>query len=716
MRFKILSETSGRMRLHPLQRKMSMKEADILEYYLAGLTNVIDVRVNETTGNAVIRYRGGRETLISELRRFRYEEQQNLLKLTEHSTRSLNKEYKGKLIKMLAVKFLSTIFMPFSFRKYYLMYKAFPFLMKGLRCLLKGQLRVELLDALAVGVSFARCDYGTVGSVTFLLSLGELLEEWTHKKSIEDLANHMSLDVDRVWMKKEDAEVLVPIDTVKAGDLIVLHVGHVIPFDALVEEGEAMINQASMTGESMPVRKAKGHTVYAGTIVEEGSCVIRITENVGNSRYDKIVQMIEESQQLKSAVESRASRLADRLVPYTILGSALTFLLTRNINRALSVLMVDFSCALKLAMPLSVLSAMKEASTRHITVKGGRFLEMVSAADTVVFDKTGTLTHACPKVAKVTAFGTYQEDEMLRTAACLEEHFPHSIATAVVNAALEKDLQHDEMHSEIEYIVAHGISSKIEDKKVVIGSYHFVFEDEGCRILEEDQEKFEALDSMYSHLYLAIDQVLAAVISIYDPIRTEAIDAIRLLKKNGIKKVVMLTGDNYHTAKNIAELVGVDHFEAEVLPEDKASFVEREREKGSTVIMIGDGINDSPALSAADVGIAMNEGASIAREIADITISGDSLYELVDLKLLSDRLMRRIRFNYRAVIGFNSGLILLGLSGLIMPTTSALLHNTSTVAISLKSMTRLLQDKDGQEIGKNVSLCKGEVPELLSSE
>lgn len=694
MKFKILFESRGRLRVHAVQRKMSMKEADILEYYIAGLDNVLIAKVNESTGNAIIRYKGGRQKILNALAKFHYEENQHLLKLTEHSTRSLNKEYKGKLVRMLAVKFLSAMFMPFTCRRYYLLFKAFPFLMSGLRCLLKGRLRVELLDALAVGVSLARCDYSTVGSVTFLLSLGELLEEWTHKKSIEDLANNMSLGIDRVWLKKNDTEVLVPIETVAENDLIVLHVGNVIPMDSVVESGEAMINQASMTGESLPVRKTQGHTVYAGTIVEEGSCVIRVTEQLGESRYDKIVHMIEESEQLKSVVESKATRLADNLVPYTIFGSALAYLLTGNAARALSVLMVDFSCALKLAMPLSVLSAMREASMEHVTVKGGRFMEMIAAADTVVFDKTGTLTNAKPTVAKVTAFGSYDEDEMLRTAACLEEHFPHSIATAVVVAALEKNLQHEEMHSEIEYIVAHGISSKIDGEKVIIGSYHFVFEDENCIILDEDKEKFENLDPMYSHLYLAIDQRLAAVISIYDPLRKEAVEVIRLLKKSGIKKVVMLTGDNYNTAKSIAKAVGVDHFEAGVLPEDKAKFVEKERANGSTVIMIGDGINDSPALSAADVGIAINDGASIAREIADITISGESLYELVTLKLLSDKLMRRIKFNYRSVIGFNSGLILFGLLGLITPTTSALLHNMSTVAISLKSMTRLLPEND----------------------
>lgn len=694
MKFKILHETKGRIRIHPLQKKMTMQEADLLEVYIAGLKYVSIVKVNETTGNAIIRYRGNRADMIHDLRKFCYEDNQHLLKLTGHSTRALNKEYKGKLVNMLLIKLLTMAFMPFKLKGYYLLFRAFPFLRGGLKSLIRGRLRVEVLDGLAVGISLLRGDYNTVGSVTFLLSLGELLEEWTHKRSLEDLANNMSLGVDRVWIRKGDSEILVPIETVQTGDSVVLRVGNVIPMDGVVESGEAMINQASMTGESMPIRKIAGHTVYAGTVVEEGACIIKITEQLGESRYDKIVRMIEESEQLKSVVEGKASRLADRLVPYTILGSGLAYLFTGNITRALSVLMVDFSCALKLAMPLSVLSAMREASTNHVTVKGGRFMEMIAAADTIVFDKTGTLTHAKPKVAKVTAFSSYDEDEMLRTAACLEEHFPHSIATAVVMAAMEKDLQHDEMHSDIEYIVAHGISSKIQDKKVIIGSYHFVFEDEHCIVEEKDKEKFDNLDSAYSHLYLAIEQRLAAVISIYDPIRKEAADVVKALKGLGIKKVVMLTGDNYHTAKNIAELIGVDHFEAEVLPEDKAHFVEKEREVGSTVIMIGDGINDSPALSAADVGIAINDGASIAREIADITISGESLYELVILKALSDKLMRRIKFNYRSVIGFNSGLILLGLLGFITPTVSALLHNMSTVAISLKSMTKLLPEND----------------------
>ena len=694
MKFKILHETKGRMRIHPLQKKMTMQEADLLEVYIGGLKNVNIVKVNEDTGNAMICYSGNRTDMIDTLREFRYENHQHLLKLTEHSTRALNREYKGKLLTMILTKLFTMAFMPFRLKGYYLLFRAFPFLRGGLRCLLRGRLRVDVLDGLAVGISLLRGDFGTVGSVTFLLRLGELLEEWTHKRSLEDLANHMSLGVDRVWVKKEETEVLVPIETVQTGDLVVLRVGNVIPMDGIVESGEAMINQASMTGESMPIRKIAGHAVYAGTVVEEGSCIITITEQLGESRYDKIVRMIEESEQLKSEVEGKASRLADKLVPYTIIGSGLAYLFTGNITRALSVLMVDFSCALKLAMPLSVLSAMREASIRHITVKGGKFMETIASADTIVFDKTGTLTHAKPKVAKVTAFSSYDENEMLRTAACLEEHFPHSIATAVVTAAMEKGLQHEEMHSEIEYIVAHGISSKIQDEKVIIGSYHFVFEDEHCIVEEKDKEKFDNLDSAYSHLYLAIDQKLAAVISIYDPIREEAPDAIKALKGLGIKKIVMLTGDNYHTAKNIAKLIGVDHFEAEVLPEDKAHFVEKERAKGSTVIMIGDGINDSPALSAADVGIAISDGASIAREIADITISGDSLYELVVLKLLSDKLMRRIKFNYRSVIGFNSGLILFGLLGFITPTVSALLHNMSTVAISLKSMTKLLPEHD----------------------
>ena len=561
---------------------------------------------------------------------------------------------------------------------------------RGLRRLLRGQLRVELLDALSIGLSMARRDFGTAGSVMFLLELGELLEEWTHKKSVDDLARCMALGVDRVWLRTGEGETLVPISQVAAGDRIVVRMGGVIPLDGRVAEGEVMVNQASLTGESLPVAKRPGTNVYAGTVVEEGDCVIEVTQHAGASRYDKIVQMIEQSEQLKSAAESRASRLADRLVPYTLAGSVLSFALTRNMTRALSVLMVDFSCALKLAMPLAVLSAMREASAYHITVKGGKFLEAMAGADTIVFDKTGTLTHACPVVAQVVPFGGHSEREMLRVAACLEEHFPHSMANAVVRAAKERQLAHEEMHSQVEYLVAHGISSTVDGEKVIIGSAHFVFGDEKCTIPAGEQAAFDALPPEYSHLYLAIGGELAAVICISDPLRTEARAALQALRELGVKRTVMLTGDSARTAAAIAAEVGVDDFRAEVLPEDKARFVEAERAAGHTVVMIGDGINDSPALSAANVGVAISDGAAIAREIADITIAADSLFELVTLRRIAQGLMRRIHGNYRFVIGFNGTLIGLGVAGVLAPASSAMLHNLSTLGISLRSMTNLL--------------------------
>lgn len=694
MKFKILHDGKKRIRVHAIQHRMTLQQADLLELYIMEIEGVSAVKVNESTGNAIITYNSSRQVIIDALKKFSYEQNSHLLKLTEHSTRSINRYYKGKLISMVAEKIAVNLFLPFKIRKIYITFKVLPYIFKGLKTLMQGKLKVEVLDGLALGASLARADFGTASSVSFLLSLGELLEEWTHKRSVSDLARTMSLGVDRAWLKRGNEEIQVPVDSLEAGDLIVMRMGNTIPIDAVVHSGEGMINQASMTGESMPVSKRTGMTVYAGTIVEEGNLVLEVIERQGESRYDKIVHLIEESEQLKSDVESRASVLADRLVPYTIAGSAVTYLLTRNVIKAMSVLMVDFSCALKLFMPLSVLSAMSEAGKEHITVKGGKFLEIMSNADTIVFDKTGTLTHAKPKVAEVTAFADNDPDEMLRIAACLEEHFPHSVATAVVTAAQEKNLQHEEMHTDIEYIVAHGISSMVDNKKVVIGSYHFVFEDEQCQIDDKDQDKFDSLSAMYSHLYLAIEQKLVAVISIFDPIRDEAKEVISMLKSMGISKIAMLTGDNYHTANNIADTLGIDHFEAEVMPEDKAKFIEQEKSAKRTVVMIGDGINDSPALSSADVGIAMNDGASIAKEISDITIAGNSLYELVTLKILSDRLMKRINGIYKFVIGFNGALIALGLAGLLMPAASALLHNMSTVGSSLYSMTRLIPPKE----------------------
>ena len=590
----------------------------------------------------------------------------------------------------IAFKAVRSLFFPAPLRIAYTLWKSIPYLFRGVRCLLRGKLRVELLDGLSIGISMVRRDFATAGSVMFLLELGELLEEWTHKKSVDDLARCMSLNIDRVWLKTPSGEVLVPLNQVKTGDRIAVRMGGLIPLDSTIEEGEVMVNQASLTGESIPVPKRPGTAVYAGTVVEEGECILRVTQQSGESRYDKIVAMIEQSEKLKSAAENKASNLADKLVPYTLVGSGLAYLLTRNVTRALSVLMVDFSCALKLAMPLAVLSAMREASTYHVTVKGGKYLEAVAKADTIVFDKTGTLTYACPVVAGVIPFGGHSEEEMLRLAACLEEHFPHSMANAVVQAARDRGLSHEEMHSQVEYLVAHGIASTVGTERVVIGSAHFVFEDEACTIPDGEQERFDTLPEQYSHLYLAIGGQLAAVICISDPLRTEAEAVINALRRLGIQKTVMLTGDSERTAAAIAAQVGVDEYHSEVLPEDKARFVEAERAQGHTVIMLGDGINDSPALSAADVGIAISDGAAIAREIADITIAADDLFELVSLRMIASSLLRRIQSNYRFVIGFNGGLIGLGAAGVLPPATSAMLHNLSTLGVSLRSMTNLL--------------------------
>ena len=694
MKAYIEHESRGRLRVRMKQYRMTLEQADLLEAYLQNQPGVLNATVHERTCCAVIRYIGDRANVIRAISAFNYTAPSITALAPTHSGRALNREYQEKLVGKVVTKFACTLFLPAPLQIARTIWLSLPFLGRGLKRLLRGELKVELLDALSIGVSMARRDFSTAGSVMFLLDIGELLEEWTHKKSVDDLARCMSLNVDRVWLKTGDAEVLVPLSGISAGDHVLVRMGNVIPLDGTVVDGEVMVNQASLTGESMPVAKRPGTQVYAGTVVEEGDCVIEVTQSSGESRYDKIVSMIEQSEQLKSAAESRASNLADKLVPYTLAGSVLSYALTRNVTRALSVLMVDFSCALKLAMPLAVLSAMREASMYHITVKGGKFLEAAAQADTIVFDKTGTLTHACPVVAKVIPFGGHSADDMLRVAACLEEHFPHSMANAVVRAARERDLAHEEMHSQVEYIVAHGISSMVEDKKVVIGSAHFIFEDEKCSIPAGEQEKYDALPPEFSHLYLAIGGELAAVICIADPLRPEARDVMKALRALGIKRTVMLTGDSERTAAAIAAEVGVDDYRAEVLPEDKASFVEQERAAGHTVIMLGDGINDSPALSAANVGVAISDGAAIAREIADITIAAENLFELVALRRIAQGLMRRINSNYRFVIGFNGSLIGLGVAGVLAPATSAMLHNLSTLGISLRSMTNLIDSSE----------------------
>lgn len=690
MDFKIKHEIKGRLRVHILQKRMTCEEADALLYYIHNLPDVTEVKVYEKTGDAVILYKGEREDVIRGLKQFSYETVEVPEGLIEHSGRELNTKYQGKLIQQTAVHFGKKLFIPYSVRALITAVKSVKYIYRGFHCLLQRKIEVAVLDAIAIGVSVFRGEMDTASSVMYLLGIGETLEEWTHKKSVDDLARSMSLNISKVWLLQDGQEVLVSAKDVEVGDSVVVRMGNIIPFDGEVRDGEAMINQASMTGESMPVRKEKGGYVYAGTVVEEGEIILQVKETKGSTRFEKIVTMIEDSEKLKSAVESRAEHLADRLVPYTLIGTGLVYAFTRNVTKALAVLMVDFSCALKLAMPLSVLSAIREASLHHITVKGGKYLEAVADAKTIVFDKTGTLTKAKPTVKEVYSFCDQSEDEMLRIAACMEEHFPHSMAKAVVNAALEKGLEHEEMHSKVEYIVAHGIVTTIEEKRAIIGSYHFVFEDEGCTIDPQYQEKFENLPAEYSRLFLAIDHKLAAVILIEDPLREEAADVIKNLKAVGFEKIVMMTGDNKYAAASIAEQVGVDEYYYEVLPEDKADFILKEVEKGNKVIMIGDGINDSPALSAADVGIAISDGAEIAREIADITIAADDLHELVKLKLLSDLLMKRIQKNYNMIVGINASLIVLGVAGIIMPTTSALFHNASTLAISLKGMSNLL--------------------------
>lgn len=690
MKFVIKHEIKGRMRIHVSQYRMSYEQADTLLYFLHSNKYVTFAKVYERTGDAVISYVGDRAEMIRTLQQFSYEKVDVPAGVVENSGRELNAKYQEKLIGKIVCRYAGRMFLPYPLLACVTTVKSVKYLWKGLQCLWQRKIEVPVLDATAIGVSIFRNDIETAGSVMFLLGIGELLEEWTHKKSVDDLARTMSLNVGKVWLKRENQEVLVPASEIRPGDEVVVHMGNVIPFDGIVSDGEAMVNQASLTGESVPVRRIVENSVYAGTVVEEGELTVLVKEVGGSSRFEKIVTMIEESEKLKSALEGKAEHLADKLVPYSLGGTALTYLLTRNVNKAISVLMVDFSCALKLAMPISVLSAIREASLYHVTVKGGKYLEAVADADTIVFDKTGTLTKAKPTVVDVVSFNGAEPDELLRIAACLEEHFPHSMAKAVVDAAQQKNLAHEEMHTKVEYIVAHGISTTIDGKRAVIGSSHFVFEDENCTIPEGKQELFDSLPKEYSHLYLAIEGKLAGVICIEDPLREEAEAVVNSLKRAGITKVVMMTGDSERTAAAIAKRVGVDEYYSEVLPEDKAGFIEKEKAAGRKVIMIGDGINDSPALSAANVGIAISDGAEIAREIADITVGSDDLYQIVTLKLLSDSLMKRIRGNYRFIVSFNLGLILCGVAGILQPTTSALLHNTSTLLISLKSMQNLL--------------------------
>ena len=692
MKFKIKHEIRGRIRIHMEQKRMTHEQADILLFYLQNIDGVFRADVYDRTADATIHYKGNRETIIEGLRRFRYEEVEVPNGLLETSGRAMNAEYQEKLVDKILFHYGRKFLLPYPISAAYTTIMSAKYIWKGIKTLMERKLEVPVLDATAIGVSILRSDFDTAGSVMFLLGIGELLEEWTHKKSVDDLARTMSLNVGKVWLKTEDQAVLVPSSKIKAGDQVVVHMGNVIPFDGEVVDGEAMINQASLTGESVPVRRTIGNYVYAGTVVEEVEVTINVKAVGGSSRYEKIAAMIEDSEKLKSGLESRAEHLADKLVPYSLGGTALTWLLTRNTTKALSILMVDFSCALKLAMPISVLSAIREAGMYKITVKGGKYLEAVAEADTIVFDKTGTLTKAKPTVAKVVSFNEMNEDELLRIAACLEEHFPHSMAKAVVSAAKAKHLDHEEMHSKVEYIVAHGISTQIEGKKAVIGSYHFVFEDEKVIIPDGKKEQFDNLPEEYSHLYMAIEGKLAAVICIEDPLREEAAEVIKELREAGLSKIVMMTGDSERTAKAIAKRVGVDEYYAEVLPEDKASFCDKEKAAGRKVIMIGDGINDSPALSAANVGIAISDGAELAREIADITVGADNLRELVTLKKISNGLIKRISHNYHTIVGFNAGLIALGVCGVIMPTTSALLHNTSTLLIGLKSMQNLLDE------------------------
>ena len=694
MKFKVLHNMRGRMRIHVMTNEMTDLQADKLEYDLAAQDMILAAKVYERTSDVVITYAGERQLLLSYLQTYYYRRKVEEDETLARSGRAMNRKYWDKLVNRVVLRMGSKLFVPAPIRTGLVLVKSLSYIKKALSCVGRRKIEVPLLDGIAITTSIVRGDYGTAGSVMFLLDLGEIMEEWTRKKSVDDLAKKMSLNVSKVWLNVDGKEVLTDVSKIETGDCVTVHMGNVIPLDGVIKEGEGMVNQASLTGEAIPVAKKPGGYVYAGTVLEEGELLIEVKENSGTTKYEKIVAMIEETEKLKSTVESRAEHLADRLVPYTLAGTGRVYLLTRNVTKALSVLMVDFSCALKLSMPISVLSAMREAQSHGITVKGGKFLEAIAEADTIVFDKTGTITKAQPVVSDVISFCDEEPDELLRIAACLEEHFPHSMAKAVVRAAMDKGLVHEENHSKVEYIVAHGISSRIQDKKVIIGSYHFVFEDEQCVIPQGKEELFESLSGECSHLYLAIDGVLAAVIAITDPIREEAPQVVSMLRKCGLSKIVMMTGDSERTAKVVAAKVGVDEYYSEVLPEDKASYVEKEHQAGRKVIMIGDGVNDSPALSAADVGIAICDGAEMAREIADITIAGDNLEELVTLKRLSNALVKRIHGNYRQIVGFNTGLILCGIGGVMQPATSALLHNTSTLAISVKSMKDLLNEND----------------------
>ena len=697
MKCKILHDTAGRLRVHLCCKRMTLRQADVLEYYLLAVDGVRSVKVYDRTRDAVVVYDAERERMIRALARFSFEKAEKLDLAPEHTSRTLNREFEDKLALTVMRRCASNLFLPAPVTSALAVIRSAKYIKEGLLALWHRKLSVAVLDATAVTVSMVRGDFATAGSVMFMLRLGEILEEWTHKKSVADLASAMSLRVENVWQQVDGTEVLTKVTDVKPGDRIVIRTGGMIPLDGRVVEGEAMVNQSSLTGESMPVAKRPGSPVYAGTVAEEGECVVCVEKVSGSGRYDRVVRMIEESEKLKSTAEDKASRMADRLVPYTLGGTAVTYLLTRDVTKMLAVLMVDFSCALKLAIPVAVLSAMRESSGHHISVKGGRFLEAVAKADTIVFDKTGTLTYATPKVAQIVPFGGHREADMLRLAACLEEHYPHSMANAVVEEAKRRGLTHEEYHSQVQYVVAHGISSMVEDKKVIIGSAHFVFEDEGCHIPEGEQEKYDALPAAYSHLYLCIDGELAAVICIHDPLRREAKDAVKALHESGFTNVVMMTGDNRRTAESVAAEVGVDAVYAEVLPEDKAAFIRQEKEKGHTVIMVGDGVNDSPALSEADAGIAISTGAAIAREIADITVASEDLFELVTLRKLSEALMDRIYGSYRFIVAFNLSLITLGVAGILPPAISALLHNTSTLGIGLKNMTDLLEDENTQK-------------------
>ena len=695
MKCTILHDTAGRLRVHLCCKRMTLRQADVLEYYLLAVDGVRSVKVYDRTRDAVVVYDAERERMIRALARFSFEKAEKLDLAPEHTSRTLNREFEDKLALTVMRRCASNLFLPAPVTSALAVIRSAKYIKEGLLALWHRKLSVAVLDATAVTVSMVRGDFATAGSVMFMLRLGEILEEWTHKKSVADLASAMSLRVENVWQQVDGTEVLTKVTAVKPGDRIVIRTGGMIPLDGRVVEGEAMVNQSSLTGESMPVAKRPGSPVYAGTVAEEGECVVCVEKVSGSGRYDRVVRMIEESEKLKSTAEDKASRMADRLVPYTLGGTAVTYLLTRDVTKMLAVLMVDFSCALKLAIPVAVLSAMRESSGHHISVKGGRFLEAVAKADTIVFDKTGTLTYATPKVAQIVPFGGHREADMLRLAACLEEHYPHSMANAVVEEAKRRGLTHEEYHSQVQYVVAHGISSMVEDKKVIIGSAHFVFEDEGCHIPEGEQEKYDALPAAYSHLYLCIDGELAAVICIHDPLRREAKDAVKALHESGFTNVVMMTGDNRRTAEAVAAEVGVDAVYAEVLPEDKAAFIRQEKEKGHTVIMVGDGVNDSPALSEADAGIAISTGAAIAKEIADITVASENLFELVTLRKLSEALMARIHGSYRFIVAFNLSLITLGVAGVLPPAISALLHNTSTLGIGLKNMTDLLEEHEG---------------------